>query len=512
MIEQFFGKEFKISVVTLVVLLTFSFLSYVFNLGAFFLVLFAILIFFVTLKNLHYGLAIVFLELFSNPHGHLIFYNIGNFSLSLRMAVFVSVMSGWLVLFLTHKIKLPKRSPWLIIYLPLLIAILLGFTTGLSQNNPIDAIKDGNAYLYVLYLLPVLSVEWTSIKKKMLLQILTASVVVTSFITTTVLYLYTHFTEMTLRHLYIFIRDIRLVEVTNINAMMYRVFIQSQIFAIILAFMLVGLLLQSKNKKNKQIITLLLGVCIAITLISLSRSFWFGIVVGSFVFIYVLAKYVKPNIKKVGKTIFSILIATIVGLSLIGSVVLFPFPQQRVNSGELSELFGERGTSLSDSAISSRWKLLNPMNEVISNDVILGNGFGKKITFISDDPRVRSINPDGKWSTYSMEWGWQELLLKMGVLGPTSFILILMFYVKSLILHLKTERQWLSIGMISSLFFMYGAHLFSPYLNHPIGIGFLLFVIPFLSEKELIKFGFFERFKKPLLTKASSVAISSKIK
>ncbi len=512
MIEQFFGKEFKISISVLAGLLAFSLVSYVFNLGSFFLVIFAILIFIITLRNLHYGLAIVFLELFSNPHGHMFFYDIGNFSVSLRMVVFVAVMSGWFILLLTHKIKLPKQSPWLIIYLPLLIAILLGFITGLSQNNPIDAIKDGNAYLYTLYLFPVLSVKWNSIKKKMLLQVLTASVVVTSFTTITVLYLYTHFTEMTLRYLYIFIRDIRLVEVTNVSAMMYRVFIQSQMFSIIFAFMLAGLLLQSKNKKNKQMIILLLSLCIAIMLLSLSRSFWFGSIIGVFVFVYVLSKYVKPKLKEVGKTITNILISTTIALSLIGSVVLFPFPQQRVDSSDLSDLFGKRGTNLSDSAISSRWKLLDPMNKAISNDVILGNGFGKKITFISDDPRVRSLSPDGEWSTYSMEWGWQELLLKMGVLGPMSFILILMFYVKSLVLHLKTERQWLSIGLISSLFFLYGTHVFSPYLNHPMGIGFLLFVIPFLSDKELIKFGFFERLKKPLITKVSGVAIPSRTK
>jgi hypothetical protein len=45
------------------------------------------------------------------------------------------------------------------------------------------------------------------------------------------------------------------------------------------------------------------------------------------------------------------------------------------------------------------------------------------------------------------------------------------------------DRAWLGVGLIASLVMLYVTHIFSPYLNHPLGIGFLLFLVPFMQTK-----------------------------
>jgi hypothetical protein len=37
-----------------------------------------------------------------------------------------------------------------------------------------------------------------------------------------------------------------------------------------------------------------------------------------------------------------------------------------------------------------------------------------------------------------------------------------------------------SVSLFAGLITLYVTHVFSPYLNHPIGLGYLLFLLPFL--------------------------------
>jgi len=84
----------------------------------------------------------------------------------------------------------------------------------------------------------------------------------------------------------------------------------------------------------------------------------------------------------------------------------------------------------------------------------------------------------------AMEWGWLELWLKMGVLGPLAFIFIAYELIRRLWSYKSTDLAWLGYALISIVVFLYATHVFSPYLNHPIGLGLLLFVIPFLPAKK----------------------------
>ena len=126
------------------------------------------------------------------------------------------------------------------------------------------------------------------------------------------------------------------------------------------------------------------------------------------------------------------------------------------------------------------------MLEEIWQAPIIGSGFGETVTFISDDPRLRAVNPSGEVTTYRFEWGYHDLWLKMGILGLLGFGWLLVTVVSvSLKSALRRDQHfWIVVGLASGVVMFYATHIFSPYLNHPIGLGFLIFVLPFLPWKE----------------------------
>jgi O-antigen ligase len=179
--------------------------------------------------------------------------------------------------------------------------------------------------------------------------------------------------------------------------------------------------------------------------------------------------------------------------------IFIPLPYRDGSFAALTDLFSSRATGLADSAIDSRWKLLDPMLALIKDDPLLGHGFGQKVEFISDDPRIRAQVPDGLFQTYSLEWGWLEIWLKLGLLGLLGFGCLFFGLLRALRSSLVGPAAWLSIGFVSGLVFLAVTHVFSPYLNHPLGLGYLLFLVPFLPNKTAPRGAVVLNFSDPLL-------------
>ncbi|MFH1711940.1 MAG: hypothetical protein ABH846_01745, partial [Patescibacteria group bacterium] len=139
-------------------------------------------------------------------------------------------------------------------------------------------------------------------------------------------------------------------------------------------------------------------------------------------------------------------------------------------------------------AISSRWQLLPEMMKSIAKSPIIGSGFGTEVTFISDDPRVRAINPSGEWTTYRFEWGYQDIWLKMGLLGLIAFGWYAVLIIQAIRFTMKKHGHvWLTIGLGASVLALFVANVFTPFLNHPIGIITMLLIIPFLDFEGMEK-------------------------
>ncbi len=477
MIDQFFGRPFRVSLLILVGTFLLSVCAYYFHLSNLILLLLFIVMTIVTYKNPVHGLSGIFLELFSNPHGHLISSEGLPFSLSLRMILFLGFFLGY-TLFCFRQKKWPHPNQTsLLMLVPLAIAVVIGFVNGSVLQNLSIAFQDGNAYLFLLYAIPILSHDWKASEQRTLLQILAAGAVWNILLTFGLLYLYAHFSETSLQGWYVFLRDVRLAEITRVSGVLYRVFIQTQFFTMVLGAFILTLLFTFTSRRDQWISALCLGGVIATLLFSFSRSFWIGITFACLLLVGLLFSYSRLRKQWVTLSIWS-LCSFFFSIVFILLIFLLP-PGSRLFN--FADALSERSTT-TDVATSSRWNLLHPMISEIAQHPFIGSGFGKAVTFTTDDPRARAIHPDGTWTTYTMEWGWLELWLKMGILGPVSFLLLFAFFTKQFLRDKKTDRFWIGIGCLTSLLFLYMTHFFSPYLNHPIGLGFILFLFIFLPS------------------------------
>ncbi|MEK7615523.1 MAG: O-antigen ligase family protein, partial [Patescibacteria group bacterium] len=397
----------------------------------------------------------------------------------LRMAIFAGFFIGYAIYCARQK-RCPRLNQMpILVLLPLSCAILIGFIMGATSQTPLVAFQDGNAYLFLLYAIPILSHDWQASEQRTVLQILCAGAIWNILLTFGLLYLYTHFSEMSLKGWYTFLRDVRLAEVTRINESLYRIFIQTQFFAIALGAFFAAILFRLSTRKDAIITSVCLGGVIATLVVSFSRSFWVGILAAFFVLLGLLV-WMHGRSKQWGRLLGWGACSFVFGLLLIAFTFFLPPQRGTLN---FSDALSQRTTDVSDAAVSSRWNLLAPMQASIASSPFIGSGFGKTVTFITDDPRARSVHPDGKWTTYTMEWGWLELWLKMGILGPVGFLFLFVFFASQFLRYKKTDRSWIGIGCLTGLTFLYVTHFFSPYLNHPIGLGFILLLFIFLPDK-----------------------------
>ncbi|KKT71797.1 MAG: hypothetical protein UW63_C0008G0023 [Candidatus Uhrbacteria bacterium GW2011_GWF2_44_350] len=453
------------------------------------LVIIGLGVFALTLWKLEFGIFVAFAELFANSHGHLISTSVGGFSLSLRMVVFLVVMLAWVGLLIFKKTKLSLKDNRLIWFAPLFVAVIIGYTVGFSQNDFRQAFDDGNAYFYLAYLFPILSIEWNNSRLRILLQVFAAAAIWVVILTLGLLYEFTHFPAWMLSRSYTFIRDTRTGELTRMTDSIFRIFLQAQFSPIALTFLLAPWLwLKDFEKKSRFWLVLILSCLVGTILIGLSRSFWVGILLGLVPFIILLIKLLKPGFKKLIGSAGLGASSGLIGAVILVLIILFPLPYRMSSAGELSSLFSSRAGDLGDVAISSRWNLLPEMWQEVVVSPILGSGFGEEVTFKTDDPRARSISPDGTWTTHAFEWGWLDLWLKMGLLGPLAFLWLFYGLLRGLLTQ-SNRPAWLTVGLVSSLVMLYATHIFSPYLNHPIGLGFILLVVPFLeTENKFVLF------------------------
>ena len=450
-------------------------------------------------KNPINGLLIAFAEIMVGGHGHLIDASVGGFSLSIRMVIFAAVMLAWLVTSLKTKtwpkFMVLRDTPWLL----LLVAVVLGTAIGFLQNNVAQVFDDANSYVTIAYLLPMLSIVWDSNKKRELLQVFFASTIFICVNTLFILFLFTHLPGGVLTSVYEFVRDARIAEVTlltgpswfvgnflsNTSPWYFRVFQPAHFFPMVMIFALVAAkftVWKSERMPLAAKVTLIL--CTAAFVVSLSRSFVLGALPGAgIVALFVLLDAPKT----IGKHILNAgrvgLVMTL-GAVLFWAVIVSPIPPHP-NFKEAA-FYKTTKTDDRELAVSSRWNLLYPMYQEIVASPMLGRGFGHNVTFITDDPRIRATNPTGEYTTYRFEWGYQDIWLKMGLLGLIAFVWYLVVVSRAFYFTYHNHgHRWLTIGLYAGVVALFITHVFSPYLNHPIGLGYMIFVLPFFDWEGL---------------------------
>lgn len=154
-------------------------------------------------------------------------------------------------------------------------------------------------------------------------------------------------------------------------------------------------------------------------------------------------------------------------LALLGGLVWMPLWRGTPDVAQtLESRFGS-----GEAAVSSRWSLLPVMQEGIARHPWIGSGFGATLTYTSQDPRIVQ-KTGGEYTTYAFEWGWHDLWYKLGLMGVLAMVWTLGSIGRFAARLERAERWW----AWSTLVALATVHVFTPYLNHPLGIGVLILV------------------------------------
>ena len=123
-----------------------------------------------------------------------------------------------------------------------------------------------------------------------------------------------------------------------------------------------------------------------------------------------------------------------------------------------------------------RYVTPEPMTKKIIQSPIIGSGFGTLVEYQSEDPRALESANGGLYETFSFEWGWLDFLLKIGIIGTFVYLLLLFQILKTTWNKFKQNKNPIILGCIFSVIALCAIHALTPYLNHPLGIGWILIV------------------------------------
>lgn len=479
--ENFFDKKFRYTLLFIFLAEVLSFAGYTFpivNKLAFIVII--LLALFYSIKDLKYGIWLVLAELFIGSKGYLFFFTIGSVTLSIRIALWLTVLAVWAGKTLVSWIRNKKlqidffESSYLKYYLVLFAFILWGLINGFINHNSIgNLFFDFNGWLYFALVLPLYCVIKNRGAIDSILKIFFASLVWLCFESLALLFAFSHNSLIALYELYRWIRVTGVGEITLVQDGFYRIFFQSHIYVLAGIFIVIFFLKKlfedwKQNKKTVYIYFSLLTILFSVVLISFSRSFWVGLACG-FICLWIIIFINEISWRKFFALNGIILVSAILSVVLIIAIVKFPYP--RPAGFDTASLFAQRLSQITGEAgVSSRWSLLPELAKKIQSNPIFGSGFGSTVTYKTSDPRVLETNPSGEYTTYAFEWGWLDIWLKLGLFGLFAYLLI----IGKTIFDSVKINDFLPYGFALGLAVVAVVSMFSPYTNHPLGIGFLI--------------------------------------
>ena len=428
------------------------------------LIVIGVAAFVVSWKNLETGVYILFGELFFGSRGHLLEYNIGFTTLSLRLVIFAAVFIVWSIKYIRHlSLTLSDIGEGRVRYGLLLLVIAFGILNGYSHHHSLaDIFHDANAYLYLLILPAVFAVIKTREQVQNILQILAAAVLIIAF-KTLALFLWFSFDLPGVATMYHWVIDQDIGEITGVVGSASRIFMQSQFYAL-MGFFIFAL----SEKKNWPVI----AAAILAIIMSLSRSFWLGGVAGAVFAGFALIFYFKVKISELVKLAATLLLIAVLELGGLYAIV-------KISGGGFADAVASRGVNPSQEAAGgARLLLLPELLQEIKEAPVLGKGFGELVTYKSFLPdRIRPDNPEGEIRSFAFEWGYLDIALKVGILG----LVIYLFFIANIfssgwkaMQNQNAKIKMLNLGILSGLVALLVLNVTTPYLNHPLGIGYLI--------------------------------------
>lgn len=427
--------------------------------------------------DLRWLFALLMAEMVIGAHGRLFHATVEGFPLSLRMALFGILVVGWGIHVMRGRSRILHfrhahvSGPLLL----LVAAVTLGVVRGLSEGaSPRAVFEDANGYGFLL-LVPIgLDLFSSRASFAWLTRIFSGAVAWLSVKSLVLLYLFSHGFGPWLTSVFDWQRVLRLGEITRLGGGAIRVFSSSDVFLLPAVF--VGAFLAWELGRRKAL--LWTALALAAFLLGMSRSFWFGALVSA---AFMLPVFVRMDIvpfRRMGEFLGTGVIILGVAVGALAVLALFPIPRLAQDGDAWASYSGRLVGS--DAAATSRWNQIPPLQAAIARSPIIGSGFGATIRYRSDDPRVIELNPGGIVTTSAIEWQYLEIWLKMGLLGVVAVVWLWwrigLFFWKTVETARGIDRL-LSAGMMLSFLAFVAANIFTPYVNHPLGWGFLTLVI-----------------------------------
>lgn len=392
-------------------------------------------------------------ELVIGGKGRLFFLPVGETEIPMRMILFsITLVAAWPSI----------RRRWSSLRGGLLSTGLIAFACwlivataiGLLQGNGPGAVyRDANAFLF-LALLPAWwalltsSTGWSTRVIAILLGL------------TTVIGLKGWLMVLlfgqdlgAIRTVYLWIRNTGVGEVTFISGNAYRVFFQSHIYSLLVLLFTIVLWVRHRPPRWWLVP---LGFAALGTYVSLSRSFWLGGLVAA---VALVGWLVRQREWPAFRRLLVIVPAAVFAWAMVVWALSFPTFDINGRTDIVGSRLGATGTS---EAADARRNQLQPLVNAISVHPVIGSGFGRAVTYYSTDPTVR-----GWRTTNAFELGYFDLWLKIGGLG----LLLFGWWVASL-----WRRSWIRPLGPAVLFggvALVTVHLTTPYLNHPLGLGWM---------------------------------------
>ena len=498
------GKSFRFALLLIILAEAISFWGFLFpSFSSVAMVVTCVLVFILAFIRYDLALLVLLAELFIGSQGGYLFtFGLeGGLSLSLRMGLFLAIFGAWAIKTVLAIIRRLRKQDdygdlsWLTSmketgilwpYLGLLVIFAFSAVRGLISNGFGDMFFDANGYAFFA-ILPAIVAGFRDLKLSPAVGVLFAAVAASVLKALFVFYVFSHRMLYVASPIYIWIRDTRVGEITIMTGDFYRIFFQAHLFGLLLAVVGTAIAAYAISWRSNQYrcpLMMISWVAVALVL-GLSRSFWFGVFFGALtlttVFIWSKA---KASVWK--RTFVLAMVAVVVAITVLVGTYAIPFPKKGAEFS-LASLLGNRVTSLDDSAANSRWALLPILNKAGMVHPILGSGFGTRVEYQTSDPRTLADNPDGLYSTYSFEWGYHDLWLKIGLIGLIVygwFLYALMRPIAAIVRKNRAAYQSseaasgkmkavVSLGLLAAIIALLATNIFSPYLNHPLGIGTL---------------------------------------
>lgn len=435
---------------------------------------------------------ILITELILGSKGYLAELHAGGAVISLRLGLFCAMIVVWLLRTSSRAWWSSRSSYERRFLLPAWALALAGVgyasLRGIFAGHPAAAVfLDMNGYLYLAALPLFLDgiVDFSGFTRAA--RWLVAALIVSSLKTMVTLYLFTHggFYAPILTYVYKWIRDTGVGEITWAGGGFWRIFFQSHIYQLA-ALPVLGMILgyesarhgvRMLSQRHVRGIWLLVAMAATCVCISFSRSFWIGALASAGTLFVAYLALIRP----VGAAVRAAALwigAVIAGVAMLFAIAYFPLPKPEGAFG--LDLLRDRFSMISgEAAVSSRWNLLRPLLERVGEHPVLGSGFGAEVTFQTEDPRIKNAeNPDGWHTTYTFEWGYLDTLTEGGAILLISLVLFWVAIAGGLWMTMRAAGPGgaaLAAGILGSVVALAAVHTFTPYLNHPLGIGILLF-------------------------------------